>query len=422
MSATDQPRTRELDRSFTVAAWVIFVLTLIKGIRPPGRWGATHFAFNYSQGFVRRGLVGEVARRIGGDNVYHYNTYAIYAAMLVVVATVLMAIVLRKALRHRPGDLGLRAAILVFLASPGLIFLSHIIGYSDWIGVLGLVSFLAIAATSKNQFALYYWGLGLSVVLTLVHEGLLAMFAPTMGFIMLCHIAREAKQRVLSVRSWILQFVHAVVSCILMLIPSVWLSVSGTDQLARVQAMQTFIRQHADFQLRQDAIDALTRSSHENMTVLLPWFWSQERFLHVLRYGEAAFLPGFAFLLIYGGYSIGRSSLPRWQRWGLASAFVLASLIPQLMNFVGWDWQRWNSASMVCAATCIVAFHLFLPRVETAELPKWMVPTGLALAAIGLASTAPLFDGFTVQLMPFEQHVEFIRQWIEGGFTHRPAS
>jgi hypothetical protein len=422
MPAADPPRNRELDRSFAVVAWVVLALALVKGFRPPGRWGATHFAFNYSQGFVRRGLVGEIARRIGGDDVYHYNTYAIFAAVLVVISIVVMARLVQRALQARPTDLGLRATLLVFLASPGLVLLVHLMGYSDWIGTLGLVVFLAIAARSKNRFALYYWALAFGVVLTLVHEGLLPMFAPAMGFIMLCHIAREANTRVLSIRNWVVQSTHAVVSFALMLVPSVYLSVSGTDQVARVRAMQAFSQQHADFQLRQDAIDTLTRSAHENMTVLLPWFWSQERFVRTLKYGEIAFLPGFIFVLVYGCYLIWQSGLPKWQRWVLGPAFLLASLAPQLMNFVGWDWQRWNSTSMTCALACIVAFGLFLPRAETGRLPKWLVPIGLALAVIGLASAAPLFDGFTVQLVPFEQHVDFIKQWIEGGFTHRPAS
>jgi hypothetical protein len=339
----------------------------------------------------------------------------------VLISIVLMGWLLRRALQCRPADLGLRAALLVFLASPGVVFLIHIMGYSDWIGLVALIVFLATAVHVRSRFAIYYLALSLGGVLALVHEGLLPMFAPAMGFIMLCHIARQAKQNELTIRTWVVQFTHAVLSCILMLVPSVWLSVSGTDQVARVQAMQAFIQKHADYALRPDAVEALTRSSHENMTVLLPWFWSQERFVKTAIYGEIAFLPGFFFLLVYGCCSIWRSDLPKWQRWGLGSTFVVASLAPQLMNFVGWDWQRWNSASMLCALVCIVGFQLFLPRTKLAPLPGWLIPIGFALAAIGIGSTNPLFDGFTVELFPFEQHVDFIKQWIHGGFTHRPA-
>ena len=420
MPAADRPRSREFDLSFAVVAWVVFVLALGKGLRPPSRWGATHFAFNYSQGFVRRGLVGEIARRIGGDDVYHYNTFAIFSAVLVVISVVLLAWVLRRALRRHPADLGLRVAVLVFLASPGVVFAIHIMGYSDWLGIVGLVIFLATAIYSRSRFALYYLALALGGVLTLAHEGLLPMFAPAMGFIMLCHIARQARKNVLSIGAWVAQFAHAVLSCILMMVPSVWLSLSGTDQVERVNAMRAFIQQHADYPLRQDAIDALTRSSHENMTVLLPWFWSQERFIKTAIYGEIAFLPGFIFLLVYGCHSIWHSGLPKWQRWGLCPAFVLASLVPQLMNIVGWDWQRWNSASILCALACVLAFRLFLPGAKTGRLPKWVLPIGLALTLIGVGSANPLFDGFTVELFPFERHVEVIKQWMEGGYRLRP--
>jgi hypothetical protein len=75
---------------------------------------------------------------------------------------------------------------------------------------------------------------------------------------------------------------------------------------------------------------------------------------------------------------------------------------------------------MVSAITCVVAFKLYLPSASPSARPPWLIPTGLALTAIGLASTIALFDGFHVQYFPFQEHVEFFEQWFEKDFTHRP--
>ena len=49
-------------RHFAIVAWLVFAVSLLKGLRMPSSWSATHMTFNYSQGFIRRGLVGEVIR------------------------------------------------------------------------------------------------------------------------------------------------------------------------------------------------------------------------------------------------------------------------------------------------------------------------------------------------------------------------
>jgi hypothetical protein len=395
-------------------------LTLAKGLRVPGRWGATHFAFNYSQGFVRRGLVGEIARRVGGDDVYRYNTYVIFSFTVMLVAVLTTAWLFRRALRIHQRDLGFRVALLVFLGSPAVYFLAHVVGYFDWIGVALMLVFLAGACRSRRRFSIYYGAAAVGVLFSLIHEGLGPMFGPAICFVLLCHIKRRVSGAA-SVGSWVAHLVHSTAVGLLLVVPPIILSTVGADQSSRVEAMRHFIVQHADYALRPDAIATLTRSSYQGMTEYVPWFWDQQEFWPPMIYGQIAFVPGFLFVLFYGWHCIWRSALRKWQRWAMGLAFLCASVAPELLNLVGWDWQRWNSISMVSAATCILAFKLFVPAAAAPARPSWLVPTGLVLTALGLASTTKLFDGFEAQWFPFQQHVEFIEQWVDGGFKHRPA-
>jgi hypothetical protein len=65
------PARTPLHISIIVAG--VFAVSLLKGLRMPNLWSATHMTFNYTQGFIRRGLFGQVLRAVGGRGIYHYN-------------------------------------------------------------------------------------------------------------------------------------------------------------------------------------------------------------------------------------------------------------------------------------------------------------------------------------------------------------
>src|SRR4051812_46761643 len=132
MQGTQLANDASFKRSFVAICASVFALTYFKGFRMPNAWTATHFAMNYSQGFVRRGLVGEVARWLIGDNVYRYNVFALFAFVVFTLVAVALGLMMRGALRADRDDLALRAALLVFAASPALVFFIHAIGYNDY--------------------------------------------------------------------------------------------------------------------------------------------------------------------------------------------------------------------------------------------------------------------------------------------------
>jgi hypothetical protein len=93
-------------KHFAVVAAIVFAVSLLKGLRMPNLWSATHMTFNYSQGFIRRGPFGEILRTVGGQHPYNYNRLALIAVLMFVAMAVTMVILIKRALATDPEDLG----------------------------------------------------------------------------------------------------------------------------------------------------------------------------------------------------------------------------------------------------------------------------------------------------------------------------
>ena len=145
-------------RHFAIVAWLVFAVSLLKGLRMPSSWSATHMTFNYSHGFIRRGLVGEVLRLVGGARPYSYNRLALVAVLLFVAVAVAMVLLVKRVLDTDPEDIGLKAAVLAFAASPGIVMLAHAIGYLDYVGLLLVVGVILISARSKRRYLIFFLG------------------------------------------------------------------------------------------------------------------------------------------------------------------------------------------------------------------------------------------------------------------------
>jgi hypothetical protein len=407
------------ERAFAVLVWTIFALTFLKGFRFPSLWCATHFTFNYSQGFVRRGLVGEVLRQLGGNDVYKYNLFVALSFAILAAVGLLLTLAIRRVLRERQGNWTFRVGLLVACASPGMVFFVHAVGYFDLLGLLFVLALLLWAPSAPGRFPVFYALAAGGLVLPLIHEGLLVMFGPAALFIGLCKWIRALDGRQPTRREFCLLGAHAVGA--VALICAVTVTVSSPTSLSTMQALQRFARQHADFGLRPDAFQVLTQTTRNNVTVVVPSFWAAQSSRVTGVRGLIAFLPGFSFLAYCTVRSIVASALQKPLRAALVISFLAASLAPEVMNFVGWDWQRWNSMALMSCLTCVVAYPLHLAKARDARGSLGLVTIGLLLTAIGLASTAPLFDEYKVQYFPFDQQFEFMGRVLDGHFKYRPS-
>lgn len=422
MSQSTTSPDQKLQRVFAITALAVFFITWLKGFRFPNLWGATHFAFNYSQGFVRRGLVGEIARRIGGDSVFRYNTYVVFSFTVFFIVAACLAVALRRALLADPRDLGLKVAVLVFGASPGLVFFVHSVGYNDYIGILLVLMALLALYRVRSRYAIFYCVAATSVVSALVHEGLAVMFGPILIFAMACHILRLATASPLPRRTWFLLLTHAAVSLVFLFSLSIIISTIGVEDLDRVQALERYVIAHADYPTRTHAFVALPRSSKEALLRLMPWYWSEKGHYPGAIASWQAFAPSFVWMLTYGIVAVRRASVRTPTRWVLALLFLLASVAPLTFNFIGWDWGRWNGLALLASFSALLTLKLYFPSRAMDSSSPWLLGAGLIVAALGLASTTPLFDNFDVQFFPFTAHQELIERLIQDGFQYRPRS
>jgi hypothetical protein len=419
-SAYQRPLSfRNVDRAFAWVAGCVLLLTFGKGFRFPGLWAATHFTFNYSQGFVKRALIGELARRIGGDDVYQYNVFVAFSFLILFAVGAALFIGVRRALRAHDVDWNFRSALLVACASPGTIFLVHIVGYFDFIGLLALLGLLYWALRSRRRFSAWYAITAVGLILPFIHEGLVIMFGPTALFIALCQWLRAHGEDKPTRGAWLWFAVHALLATLLVAATVIAISAVGAP---RTVALQRFAKEHADFALRSDAFDVLTQSTYRNLMVVVPSYWSWPGSRTKALIGQSAFLPGFFFLIAFGLRELVAARGTRWLKLVLCLCFAGAALAPQFMNFVGWDWQRWNSMSLMTLLICIVAYKLYFPAAPRTQPSLRLVTVGVLLTAVGLASTMPLYDGFSVQFFPYERQLEFVQQVLVSGFHYRPAN
>jgi hypothetical protein len=411
---------RATDRAFAVITWGIFALSFAKGFRFPGLWTATHFTFNYSHGFVRRGLVGELARRIAGNGVYKYNVFLAFSFLILASVGALMALAIGRVLRWRPNDWSFRTVLLIVCASPGAVFLVHAVGYFDFFGLLALLGVLFWANERRSRSSIFFLLAFLGLVLALVHEGLVVMFGPCALFIALCQWIRTFQGREPSTRDWALFATGSLL--IVLLIVSFVVAVCGPTDVARMEALRQFASHHADFALRPDAFAVLTQSTYRNVTVVVPGFWGMAEERSTALNGQVAFMPGFLFALFCGVRDLLAISLPRAQRAALLILFLAGGITPELMNIVGWDWPRWDSMALMTCLICTVTYKTFFPYSKRASSSLSLVTIGLLLTSAGLASTTLLFDNYRTQAFPFLQQIDFANQVLDSRFRWKPIN
>ena len=407
----------------------VFAVSLLKGLRMPNLWSATHMTFNYTQGFIRRGLFGQVLRLLGGRSIYHYNKLALIAVVLFALAVLAMARLTRRMLATDGGDRGVVAATLAFAASPGIVFLAHEIGYLDYVGFIAVPLFIVWAANTRRVWPIFYVAIALSIVLALIHESMIIMFAPTMWLVLASHAFKRDRARSLSRGTRWALVAHAIGAAMIALAASSVIGTIGTKSPASIHALQGSIQRYANFPLRGDGFEALYRPVRDNVLHLMPWYWRNPDNQRYLMNGILASLPGLVALTAYGVRLIARLPLAGLPRLVLGALFLGATLAPQLLNFVGWDSARWNTISFVAAFCCIAALRLFF-RPGPADPHRYRIedPWAITLAAAGILCgltanySGFLFDGYVVRWFPFDTQWRALLELLHGNFTFLPGA
>lgn len=386
---------------------LLLTLTILKGIRMPGRWGVTHSLLRYRFGFVKRGLWGEVLWLALGRATSHYF---VLAAVAIAVLGLLVALLVRR-LRQLPESLERVPLFFVVCASPALSFFVHLAGYPNLLAIVATLAILGIRSWPLRVAA----AIAGAAVLPLVHEAsvlwvgsllALAVFVP------------------LEDRRWSpLAAVAAVVA-----LACVWgcsegfVAMRGTPPPEYVELLRRDRTRFADFRPRQDVFGALSQPIDE-AAADMQRRWKEPTTQAEMLYSLGVFLPGLVLSAVLVGRLARRvDAVPsvRHVAVALAAAGVAS---PLLLHIVGWDIHRWNAWATLNAGIAALALAGARARNPGTTLHGRtrgrLVRAALMVCLWGVGADLLLFDGKGPKHPPFFDQGKFLYDAIRSGDSRR---
>jgi hypothetical protein len=395
------------DAWFWGAAAVLFsIVAILKGLRLPSLWAATQANLDYHQGFIKRGLFGQLARS-SGAHIAHYEVFVLLSGALLLT---LLALLAWWVSRSGAPRLGQGVVVAVFGASYILTYLAQLIGYLEI-----PLAVLALAAVSSSTLHRRLIGVFLSGALgVLIHESYVLTFLPMT--LLPALLAAFSGQRS---RLRALMPVAAVVAAIAVVALIVALGAPMTPQ--RVSDLQVAMTATVDFPTRGDFFPILTRSAADNVLIMMKtmsnglWWLAQcNAFI--------TFVPTIAFFL-WIALDIVDTGHAEGERFAVKTLVVFASLCPLAMQLVGWDIYRWYALAAFSSfvSMTIVCSH-YGGAAGSVRSPA-LRNVGMLLIAINMATGTGLFDGYRVDTFPFVDLWKSAIHWaVSGGHFTQPAN
>lgn len=388
----------------------VLVVTSLRGIRFPGLWSYTHYLFSYEQGFIKRGLVGEVVRLTGIDWLRSYDAFVAFSLLLSAANAVLMVLLIRKAIRKHRSPV-VMASYILFAASLAIVYLAHTIGYFEHIGLLATLTILLVP-DFRRKFIVSLIALP---VLLLVHEAVALMFFPVIFFsLLLAAEGQRFKERLIGLAAF-----GVVLIGMSTILGNMTMSEADKGQLlADTQAS-------VDVPLRSDAFNVLGRNPRDNVRITLSK-WNPDSGsvtdlvdLPTKMIGSLLVTaPVFGLFTYLGFRTVSRSATSRY----IPLLVLVSALSPLLLHFLGWDMHRWNSLTITTSFLTFVTIVLYKP-VDV----RLMFSPVLTIAVTGLiflsgVATIPLFDDYSVKQFPFPEHQAYLKDLVSGSesFPHVP--
>lgn len=383
---------------FLIVIVGLFLNSILRGLRAPGRWVSTTLLFNYDFGFSRRGLLGAAIASIHNSYLYSYNfsfwfSFVIFAVEVFFLGSLLIQL---GAIRTYQSRLG----ALVFSSSLGVVWLTHSVGYFDHIGLLAT---LLILRAQK-----FWIRASLAAVLfplcLLIHEVNFVLFFPVLCLIVFLDCSCGANRS----RWFFLGGLVIMITCILLILTTT--SITEREALGMYHTLQA----KSDYLLRKDAFLSIASTS-EHFS-LVSDLWRDEGFQHYVISSAIVTLPT-AIYFFRASVRLLRSAGQGPMVFGMAGA---ASFSPLSLLFVGGDSTRWCALAGVTSFVVLAVVTVKFRGVATHKASQNAFLIGVVLVALNLGSSIPLFDGYVVQSFPYEQHIDYVRRLILGKESFPP--
>lgn len=409
----DSPASRGLVARIAEDTWFWSVVTILfcfvsilKGLRLPNLWAATQANLDYDQGFIKRGLFGQVAHSLGIP-IVHYQVFVLFSGLLLLILAALLGWWVSRSGARRLGN---GVVVAVFSASYIVTYLTQLAGYLEIpLAALALVALSTSALGGRLTGVLIAAALGV-----LIHESYVLTFLP-MTLLPAFLAAFDSRRPLRAVAP-----IAAVVAVIVLVLLLTALAAPMTVQ--RASGLQAAMAATVDFPTRGDFFPVLTRSAADNMAIMMKTMSSGLWWLAQLN-AFVTFMPTAAFFLWIALDIVDTRGDPEPQRLAVKAAVVSAGLCPLSMQLFGYDIYRWYA---LAAFSSFVSMTVVCNRygVPPASIRSGALRNlGMLLIAINMAAGTGLFDGSRVDTFPF---VDFWRSVIRligaGGHFPQPAA
>ncbi len=375
---------------------IIVVFSIMRGIRYPNLWVYTQFLFNYETGFVKRGMLGELMRLMGGEYFLSYQFFMQFSYVISAVNTLLMLVLLRRFVMSENGCFF--GAAIVFSSSLSLVVLAHTVGNIEHLALLVTLVLLLI----KTFWRKVVWVmLGMSFIV-LCHEGMMVIFYPVMFMSLLLTIHQEGDRRKKHLK-WLLL---AIIS--IGLVSLMWFM---KDQIL-TQGEATRMRYDMQSSTGKTFFDepfVVVLHNSETSQMAVQDFFDNKNQWQKIRNTAVVTLPSLLLLMVCFWCVARRCDIPL--------VYVLlgvsAPLSPLLLNFFGVDVIRWFALAIISAFLVLAALLLHLSEQVVEEESRLhnsvvLIPVCFLLVFVNGMSTIKLFDGDEVENFPFLNHIEWL--------------
>jgi hypothetical protein len=360
--------------------WVLGVFAVLKGVRRPGTWPLTQAEVDYSFGFTKRGLQGEIFHGLHLWNARPLGT--VFVVELALLFLLLIILTSRSGLVQQGGGWCIAAA---FASSYSVTYITNTIGYSEVLGAaLALVTLLVRDSRLRFLVASPVIAVGI-----LIHEDFLLLFVPFLLLSFFLDGLVEATRR----RAWTAGFILSALAIALTLLTSLAPSLPP-EQAHRMQAS---LMSKVDFPLRSEMFRIFTLSLHDNLAIMWQigrhsyWWWT-EQLVSLFVFGPVLWL------IIRRCFRTLESV--NQATGAIKFAVLLSSLAPLSMHLLGFDQMRWNALCVLDAYVCLLIINMHF---QAANVPADRVERNIVILVIALnmASGYGLLDADVVKPYPF---------------------
>ena len=309
----------------------IFIVTILKAIRLPNGFAKIHWLTSYDYGFVKRGLMGSIAKPLilmngksGAEQIINVIGIVLFVLLCAVLLWLSMRIVVNSSFNRSSIIL-----ILIFIASPYVVMSAHLVGYYD--GLVIMISFAACLAVLKNH---NIYAAMILLIGVFVHETIMLIGFPVTIFLALYKYIQE--NDMLNKKKLISDFIMK--SIVLIVVPVIAFIV-----LVVVQELSSVSSQHSSITAYLKSFNFPDVSVQK---IEAAFFTSFSDFVK----NESRYFPGRVFSLRYLliiGVPLALMLNYAWEniKGSMHSAllFVLiliSSLVPLLMHLIAYDMAR----------------------------------------------------------------------------------